>query len=357
MIVTTNGLPSNGVNLNIWQIDQVTSSANSSYPSLVLDGSNNIYASWVTTGGSDKYVRFNKGTYSGGAYTWGTMAQVDVNAGAGPLYTSVGVAGSNVYVAYWHPASGLKVAKSTNGGTSFPSNVVVAAGGTYPSLEVYYNSIAGQDYVYVAYYASGTGDLVLAKSTDSGATFTPETIDSTGDVGNTPPSTSTAATTRTSPITMRPTAGASAPTGTRVAAVAHRTVDSIRWREYSSIASAATTASTSPTTTAARATRTTRRRRPRPRPSTLRDCRRRRDHRLVRLNRARQLQRSAHCVLRLHLGRSGTRRKPQAPGTSYRPGERQPSRQTLIAIGIDSADVQRIGYIGGGDVKIARYLP
>ena len=191
VVVTTNGIAGAGVHLNIWKIDTAAASG-TDYPSLVLDGSNNIYLGFIRGGGIKTvgFTRYNAGT---GVWTEATSpiygsgsTSLDFNIGGGgsPIYSSVGVAGASVYMTYHHAKSGeLRIVKSTDGGATFEAPVLVAAGGTYPSLQVYYNAGAGQDYVHIAYYDSVTQDLVLAKSVNSGASFTLETVDSAGSVG------------------------------------------------------------------------------------------------------------------------------------------------------------------------------
>ncbi len=180
---STNGIAGNDVYLNIWGIDVVPSSNNGQYPSLALDASDNIYVAFGR-GGNTKTLAFSR--YNGSA--WTTVSGIDSLAGA--TYVSVALGGStrgsNVYIAYYNSDQTLRqlrLVKSTTSGASFGTPMNVAAFGLYSSVEAYYNIGAATDYVYIAYYDSTTQDLKIATSTDAGATFTHVTIDSTGDVG------------------------------------------------------------------------------------------------------------------------------------------------------------------------------
>lgn len=181
LFVITNSIDSNGVHINIWSIELIPSSNNGQHSSIVLDGSDNIYYGFVRGGGT-KTLDFSK--YDGSS--WTTVNSIDSNTGGGPSpqYTSTGIALPNVYIAYYHAKTSLlKLAKSTDSGASFPTLVSIESDGTYPSLAVYHDGGTGEDIIYISYYDSINGNLKLAKSIDSGATFSTEILDSEASVG------------------------------------------------------------------------------------------------------------------------------------------------------------------------------
>ncbi len=87
---------------------------------------------------------------------------------------SMDAEGSSVYIAYFDYSAGypnfrLKLSKSPNMGASWSSSTISSEGspGEYLSLD------ADSSKVYVAYYTAYEGDLMLIKSQDGGATWTP----------------------------------------------------------------------------------------------------------------------------------------------------------------------------------------
>ncbi|MCB1317429.1 MAG: hypothetical protein KDK27_15810, partial [Leptospiraceae bacterium] len=80
---------------------------------------------------------------------------------------------NNVYVSYYDQSTGnLKAARSTNSGATWTTQTVDSSAtvGHYNSIEVNGTN------VYISYQDFTNRDLKLAKSTDSGVTFTPQTV-------------------------------------------------------------------------------------------------------------------------------------------------------------------------------------
>lgn len=109
------------------------------------------------------------------AEEWGWQNSVVV---AGTVTdSSISVSSSTVGIAYIDGGD-LYFVKSSNRGYSWSSPVSIATGVSTCSFKM-----ASTTRMYIAYYASATGDAKLAKSINGGTTWTISTIESTNDIG------------------------------------------------------------------------------------------------------------------------------------------------------------------------------
>jgi glucose uptake protein GlcU len=152
-----------------------------SYSSLVVDG-DNLYISYYDATNGD--LKFAKSTDGGATWPLGNFETIDSVGDVG-WYTSIAVNGTNVYISYLDDTNGtLKFAKSTDGGYTWPAGNIK----TIDSVGfIEYNTITvdGAN-IYISYLDGTNYDLKLAKSTDGGATWPAgniKTVDSTGIVG------------------------------------------------------------------------------------------------------------------------------------------------------------------------------
>jgi hypothetical protein len=137
----------------------------------------NIYVSYYTH--NPKKLNFIKST-DGGA-SWSTPVVIDNTSTS--YYSSIAVDGSNVYISYQDDTNkDLKFAKSTDGGTTWapPQTIPV------PTDDVGYHTsicVTSEGYLYVSFLDYTNKDLMFAKSTNAGWTWSVTTADSTGDAG------------------------------------------------------------------------------------------------------------------------------------------------------------------------------
>ena len=97
--------------------------------------------------------------------------------------------GVDIYISYYDLGNGyLKLAKSTDGGTTWTRKIVDNGGGTndvgsFSSITVNQGASASLDKIYISYYDATAGDLKLAYSADGGSTWTKAAVDSANNVG------------------------------------------------------------------------------------------------------------------------------------------------------------------------------
>ncbi|MEQ8352827.1 MAG: hypothetical protein RH862_15170 [Leptospiraceae bacterium] len=111
----------------------------------------------------------------------GTLT-VDTVTGASFYYNSIGVDGSNVYIAYYDDATDtLKFARSTDGGVTWTLSTVDNLG----NVGQFNSMVVDGSGIYIAYYDFTNRDVKMAISTDGGASFSLQTVDGGGsDVGD-----------------------------------------------------------------------------------------------------------------------------------------------------------------------------
>ncbi|RME20737.1 MAG: exo-alpha-sialidase, partial [Candidatus Zixiibacteriota bacterium] len=116
--------------------------------------------------------------------TWTTMT-IDTGAGNDVGYDpSIEVVGNVVYITYYDATFGdLKIAKSTDGGASWITSIIDDGAGKvvggHTSL-----AVTGGTNLYVSYTNFTDGDLMLAKSTDGGASWSVQTVDTNLNTGH-----------------------------------------------------------------------------------------------------------------------------------------------------------------------------
>lgn len=127
-------------------------------------------------------VLFSVGATKVHALTWST-GTIDTTGNVG-THNSVAIDSSgNLLVAYYDTDNGsLDFSKSTNGGSSWSTSTIDAASGVINYVTFIVDS---SDNYYISYYLAGSDeDLKFAKSTNGGDSWTVSTIESTGDVGS-----------------------------------------------------------------------------------------------------------------------------------------------------------------------------
>lgn len=159
--VTTNGVVSNGENLDLWQVDTVNGSG--TYPFLAQDGSGNMFLAYAYQGGGGTKlvgVRKHDGT------SWSTVKQLNSNGGGGYSYTAAAASGTDVYAAYYGYNT-IYLHRSANSGDTFGAAVTVTTGSTY----AYLSMAASGANVYLSAYDTTAKVLKVFKSGDYGATW------------------------------------------------------------------------------------------------------------------------------------------------------------------------------------------
>ena len=157
-----------GANFSIANISQ--NSGFSYTPQLAVSGSN-VYVVWNDNTDGNLDIMFARST-DGGANFFAAVTLND-NSGGQSSIPSIAVSPSSVYVVWNDNTDGnldIMFARSTDGGGSFssPTNISANPGGSYtPQL-----AVSGSN-VFILWNDNTDGnlDVLIAKSTDSGATF------------------------------------------------------------------------------------------------------------------------------------------------------------------------------------------
>ncbi len=168
--VTTNGVDSNGVNLDLWQVDQIESDG--TFPALTRDPSGNLYAAYqmaqYKTNPGNQNTRAIGFHVKPAAGAWGAQIKVDVTLANGieMTYLSMAADATYVYIAYQFKGTptGLKLARyAISGGTW---TITPVSTGTYAFTSL---GLHGSD-LYLSAYDVTLKKLVAFKLTNNGTT-------------------------------------------------------------------------------------------------------------------------------------------------------------------------------------------
>jgi hypothetical protein len=161
------------------------------FPSVAVDISGNIYVVWQDTRGGVGDIYFAKSTDGGATFNPNVRVN-DADTDSAQFEPDMAVdTNGNIYVVWTDTRNGYcdtYFAKSTDGGATFSPNVRVndtssPTGGNYSKIAVDTN---GNIYVVWADGRNGNLDIYFAKSTDGGATFSPNVrVDDTGALNKT----------------------------------------------------------------------------------------------------------------------------------------------------------------------------
>jgi hypothetical protein len=146
------------------------------FTSITSPEENTLYISYQDATAPERKLKMAKSTDAGSTFT----TKVIDDTGSTGYHSSAHADEQDIYISYYDSTNGdLKLAKSTDAGSTFTLKAVDSTGdvGQHSSIK------SVHDAVYISYYDSTNGDLKLAKSTDAGSTFTLSTIDSVADVG------------------------------------------------------------------------------------------------------------------------------------------------------------------------------
>lgn len=133
---------------------------------------NNLFISWTSFGPS-RGIKFRKSSDAG--LNWSSTVSVSTSFSAQGSNICSGVNGE-IYIV-WRQ-SGIKFDKSTNGGTSFGTDLTISSessnlNDSYPFICVDYSQGVRRGYVYVVFAddRNGTDDVWLQRSTNGGANW------------------------------------------------------------------------------------------------------------------------------------------------------------------------------------------
>lgn len=184
--VNTNGIPSNGVNLNIWALDTDFTNSTNYVSAFRVPGFTAIHTAYGAQSGNNRYLYYRRNTG-----TWQAFIQLDSGTG-GNSFTYTAVAAANidateannrVYVAAVRGGAEIKFARSTNNGGSFAAATTVSSG-SYAYLSMVAKYINTVNYVYLSAYDATNKKLVLFTSSDGGISWSAaENVDTSADVG------------------------------------------------------------------------------------------------------------------------------------------------------------------------------
>ena len=157
---------------NVWMYGTADNPTNAvgEYVSAAAYGSDYVYLAYYDA--SNSALKFNNVSRGGSDPTYltiGTPKTLD-SIGTVGKYTSIACSadGVTIYISYYDETNGdLKLAKSTNSGSTFVISTVDSTGnvGQYASI-----AVDGSN-VYISYYDVTNGDLKIAKSLDGGANW------------------------------------------------------------------------------------------------------------------------------------------------------------------------------------------
>ena len=129
--------------------------SNGGRPRISATGSTVYVIGWGGSG--DNVVKFSKSTDNGA--TFGAIS----DAGAGGIVSAIDTTGDNIYIIARDGASTMKLHKSTNGGTGFATSTI-GTGSDFPNIE------QSQTYLHVS-YKNAAGMIGYLLSTDNGANW------------------------------------------------------------------------------------------------------------------------------------------------------------------------------------------
>ena len=145
-----------------------SSAAVGQFSSIAADGTS-VYIAYYDA--STTRLKIAKSSDCGS--TWGTPKEIENTADVGQ-YTAIAAIGDTVYVAYYDATNlKLKFAKSTDAGITWPgaSIVTVDDGGGVTNVGQYTSMAVDGSDVYISYYDVTNTNLKVAKSIDGGATW------------------------------------------------------------------------------------------------------------------------------------------------------------------------------------------
>jgi len=154
-----------------------TNTLSSLSPQLSVSSTNNVFAAWHDkVDSSNGFVMFRSGGASGNSFAGNSIVQVGTTDRQDPK-PQMTTLGNNIYIA-WQTNSNIKLATSTNGGTSFTSTINVGSTGSASDSSP--QIAAGTNTIYVI-WKDGI-NIELARITSNGQTITgTDTIGFTSD--------------------------------------------------------------------------------------------------------------------------------------------------------------------------------
>ena len=129
--------------------------SNGGRPRIAATGSTVYVIGWGGSG--DDVVKFSKSTDNGASF--GAIS----DAGVGGIVSAIDATGNNIYIMARDGASTMKLHKSTNGGTSFATSTI-GTGSNFPNIE------QSQTYLHAS-YKNAAGTIGYLISTDNGANW------------------------------------------------------------------------------------------------------------------------------------------------------------------------------------------
>ncbi|MEK7094201.1 MAG: hypothetical protein AAB903_02580, partial [Patescibacteria group bacterium] len=152
------------------------------YNSIVTTPSDRRYAFTSFYDENGRRLKFNSSINGGTSWATNGGSVVDdkssINVG---LYNSIAApTTSTLYISYYDTVNNnLRLAKSTNGGSTWATSTVAASGnGQYSGIAAPSSSV-----VYISYYDATNNDLMVASSSNGGQNWSYSRVDSGGDVG------------------------------------------------------------------------------------------------------------------------------------------------------------------------------
>jgi hypothetical protein len=133
---------------------------------------NNLFISWTSFGPS-RGIKFRKSSNAG--LNWSSTVSVSPSVSAQGSNICSGANGE-IFIVWWQ--SGIKFDRSTNGGTSFGTDLTISSEssnnyGSFPFICVDYSQGSRRGHVYVVFAddRNGAGDIWLQKSTNGGVNW------------------------------------------------------------------------------------------------------------------------------------------------------------------------------------------
>jgi hypothetical protein len=170
-------------NASNWDDHDIDTSSRPYFISLEGGAKSYIHVSYQDY--DDKSLKFARCTNLSTYNSWDVQT---LDTGSTGYYTSIGSNGTNVYISYYDAGEdSLKFIRNTNSGASgswsSPVDVDPSSGhdiGKYSSL-----ALAGSDDIYISYYDATDENLMFARSTNGGSSWTIRTVDDSGTVADT----------------------------------------------------------------------------------------------------------------------------------------------------------------------------
>ena len=138
-------------------------------PQIAVSGSS-VYVVWTQRISADEFAVFFRGSTNNGG-TWGAKIKLSSSGGNVGSVPDVAAVGSNVYVSWGDDTIGdVLFRRSTDSGATWKS-IINVSNNTGNSVNPQVAALAANVYIVWSDRMAGVGDILLKRSTDSGATW------------------------------------------------------------------------------------------------------------------------------------------------------------------------------------------